>query len=73
MKKMQKYRQNGQSDSCILPVAIHDLSGNTNKHILEDCFRMGTVPASRLHTNTAFRMSNRDNLKPRAETENVVH
>lgn len=41
MKKMQKYRQNGQSDSCILPVAIHDLPGNTNKHIFEGLFHTG--------------------------------
>ena len=39
----------------------------------KDCFTLGTVSASRLHTNTAFRTSNRDNLKPKAETENVVH
>lgn len=73
MKKMQKYRQNGQSDSCILPVAIHDLPGNTSKHILKDYFTLGMVPGSKLHTNTAFSASHRDNLETGSETENVLY
>lgn len=74
MKEMQKYRQNGQSDSRILPVVIHDLSSeNTNTHILKDCFALGTVPVSRLHTDTAFTASNRDNLELEWQTEIAVY
>lgn len=40
---------------------------------LKDRLALGSVPVSRLHTDTAFSASNRDNLEPGLETENAVN